>query len=404
MVAGLLVGCGGKSKPPADPSVIKVPSDHSTIQAAVDAAQPGDLVLIGPGSYREEVNVDTAGITIRGTDRNEVQLDGDHDLANGIQVTSSGVSVENLIAKNYLYNGVIFNGVSEAYDQPDLEGPTVDGFRVSHVTTYNNGLYGIYAFGSTNGTIVSSYASGHPDSGIYIGQCKPCDTVVDDVTAENNAIGYYGTNASGGVFVVNSRFRGNRLGITPNSQDTELLPPQAETVVAGNMVSGEGAELAPAIPEGFYGGGIAIGGGTRNTIVRNRVEAHPAYGIGLVALGPYEPESNTVTDNVVSDNLIDLYYAPARNDEAVENCFAGNEFETSAPDKIEQLMPCDQAAAAPLLLTPVDLPDAPPDVDYQSLPEPPDQPTMPDPTSMPSGPAGAPTVPALDAIQVPEPV
>lgn len=37
----------------------RVPDDHRTIQAAVDAADPGDLVLIGPGVYREEVEVDT---------------------------------------------------------------------------------------------------------------------------------------------------------------------------------------------------------------------------------------------------------------------------------------------------------------------------------------------------------
>src|SRR6266545_4756386 len=35
----------------------RVPQDYRTIQAAVNAASPGDLVLVGPGVYREEVKV-----------------------------------------------------------------------------------------------------------------------------------------------------------------------------------------------------------------------------------------------------------------------------------------------------------------------------------------------------------
>jgi plastocyanin len=42
--------------------VRRVPQQHRTIQAAVNAARPGDLVLIGPGVYREEVKVTTIGL------------------------------------------------------------------------------------------------------------------------------------------------------------------------------------------------------------------------------------------------------------------------------------------------------------------------------------------------------
>ena len=55
-----------------------VPEEYPTIQAAVDAAQPGDLVRIGPGTYREQVVVGPAkrDVVLRGTDRNRVVLDG----------------------------------------------------------------------------------------------------------------------------------------------------------------------------------------------------------------------------------------------------------------------------------------------------------------------------------------
>jgi len=37
---------------------------YRTIQKAVDAAKPGDLVLVGPGVYREEVKVRTPSLVI----------------------------------------------------------------------------------------------------------------------------------------------------------------------------------------------------------------------------------------------------------------------------------------------------------------------------------------------------
>ena len=54
------------------PRVLRVPDDYATIQSAVDEARPGDMVLVGPGVYRESVIVETDQIVIRGLDRNEV--------------------------------------------------------------------------------------------------------------------------------------------------------------------------------------------------------------------------------------------------------------------------------------------------------------------------------------------
>ena len=82
----------------ADARVLLVGSWHghhgsfTSIQAAVDAARPGDWVLIGPGDYHERgdrdpryrslaengagVMITTAGIHLRGMDRNRVVVDG----------------------------------------------------------------------------------------------------------------------------------------------------------------------------------------------------------------------------------------------------------------------------------------------------------------------------------------
>jgi len=101
-----------------------------------------------------------AGIVLRGLDRNQTILEGDFRRDNGVKVVEAdGVAIENLTARDYTGNGFFWTGVN--------------GYRGSFLTAYRNGDYGIYAFNSVNGQFDHSYASGSPDSGFYIGQCRP---------------------------------------------------------------------------------------------------------------------------------------------------------------------------------------------------------------------------------------
>jgi nitrous oxidase accessory protein NosD len=403
-VVAVLVSCTSTVSGPRPP--IRVPQDSPTIQAAVGAAQKGDLILVAAGTYHEAVVVQKAGITLRGIDRNTVILDGENKKQNGIIVAADGVVVENLTVHGYNGSGVyVYGGYS-----PDGVDPTktfgvgddvIKGYRVSYVTSYNNGLYGIYAFGSRGGQIDHSYASGHPDSGIYIGQCKPCNAVVTDVLAEGNAIGYEGTNASGGVYIVNSTFRANRIGMTPNSQKMEKLTPQTETFIAGNVVTDNSNPTSPEQAKGGFGEGIIIGGGTKNVVVRNRVSGNRVAGILVNSFGEFPPENNRVEGNVLSDNGVDLHYDVPVSGTAAGNCFTANTFTTSMPASIESALSCPGGTAT-VKGSPLRLPNPPPNVPYKTLPAPAAQPSMPDAATAPAA-AMPETTPKIDlaAIKVP---
>lgn len=400
LIIGVVVTVACGSDRPGE-RLVSVPGDYPTIAEAVDEASPGTIIVIEPGTYHESLEIDVEGITVRGVDRNTVVIDGEHRLANGFSVIANDVAIENLTVRNFLQNGIVFNGITAAAGSNGVD-PAIDygigddvlvGYRVSYVTSHNNGLYGIYAFASRGGLIEHSLASGHPDSGIYVGQCQPCDVSITDVIAERNAIGYYGTNASGGVIVASSIFRNNRLGIAPNSQDMERLAPQAEAIVVGNLVENNDDPTAPAIPSGYFGGGIAIGGGTKNQILRNRVVGHDRAGIELLDLDTFLPVGNRIDGNELVDNAVDLVYAVRGAVDGGGNCFVGNMFVSSLPVDIELVLPCRGTARTFDVPAPLAL-DAPPKVDYRQVPAPPAQPNM--PASALRTTAGAGPVPIID--------
>ena len=292
---------------PEGPATLNVPADHETIQAAVDAASPGDLILIAPGVYNEAVDVETENLTIRGLDRNDVILDGGFELENGIRALVDGVAVENMTARNYTSNGFFWTGV--------------DGYRGSFLTAYRNGDYGVYAFDSVNGQIDHSLGSGSPDAGFYVGECFPCNVVIDNVISEYNGLGYSGTNSGGDLYIVNSTFRNNRAGIVPNSGSYELCYPGRETTVVGNLVYDNNETDNPAIDVALlaHGNGILVAGGVRNTIERNRVWNHERTGIGLVPF-PEEDASDLAPPPSEWDTSCEVARAEPIEPIAAEDC------------------------------------------------------------------------------------
>ena len=311
----------GDPRPYEDYATHRVPEDYDTIQAAVDAAEPEDLVLVGPGVYEEAVDVrETPRLTIRGTERNEVILDGGFEREDAVFVTADDVVVENLTARHYTRNGFFWTGVS--------------GYRGSYLTAYNNRLYGVYAFDSVHGTFEQSYASGHTDSGFYVGQCAPCHAVVRNVRSENNAIGYSGTNAGGYLTIRDSVWRHNMGGIVPNSLDTEADPPQDAARIENNLVESNDNADAPDVAFGYaaFGTGINVAGGRNNEVVGNTVRDHANFGIVLVPMidqNLYRPKGNLVRGNTVSGSgRADLALGAPQ---AGGNVFVDNDADSARP-------------------------------------------------------------------------
>ena len=74
------------------PATLRVPQEHNTIQAAIDAALPGDTILISPGTYAEAVSIPMP-LTLRGTGVGQVALSAPTAGEDVITVTAVGGEV-----------------------------------------------------------------------------------------------------------------------------------------------------------------------------------------------------------------------------------------------------------------------------------------------------------------------
>ncbi len=364
---------------------LNVPADYASIEDAIAASSPGDVILLAAGTYLGDVAVPEGkgGITIRGVDRNTVVFDGENVRRNAIDVEADGVTLENMSAHDFVENGFYWDGV--------------DGFAGRYLTVWNVGLYAIYAIESRNGVMEHSYASGAADAAFYIGECNPCDTVVRNVTATLSAVGYSGTNAGGNLVIEDSRFENNSVGILPNSFEVGLHPPpQRDAIFRRNVVVGTGSVATPrATPlGGFHGIGIGILGGIGDLVEDNEVSGSTRYGIAVFTALDFNrewvPAGNRVIGNAVSSSgIADLALARGAG---AGNCFEGNEATTTLP---ASLTGCsvdgagDPAVASELILPPSrmleGLPEAP---KYSTMPAPATQQTMPAVTNLPGSAGG----------------
>ncbi len=105
---------------PAQPvlaSTVRVPQDHPSIQAAIDASARGDIILVAPGRYSEHIGF-KPGITLR----------SDGDDAKGTEGLKRA-------------EATVIDGGQKAKSIVMAEGGTLDGFTVTNVGVYDDALW-----------------------------------------------------------------------------------------------------------------------------------------------------------------------------------------------------------------------------------------------------------------------
>lgn len=312
---------------PGQPEVIRV-ADDASLTAAGERATDGDVILIAPGTYHASIEVSASDVTIRGEDRGGVILDGELALSSGIVATGERIAVENLTVRNYLQNGILITGVTDDSGAgiargpdgyvPEDAPPLVAGYLVQNVTASNNGLYGIYAFGRSNGVIRANTATGGSDSGIYVGQCDDCSAVVEDNIVESNAVGIELANATG-VVIARNRIARNRIGVSVLSNYLEAHGPSSRISIVGNLVADNDEAATPAQAGGAFGIGIGLAGTVDVEVERNRIVDNDNVGVWISSSEDFPPTGTRTDGNVYGANGLDIAYTTRVGGEG--NCF-----------------------------------------------------------------------------------
>ncbi len=406
-------GCGADA--PAELSnLVLVPADAPTLNDALAAVAPGGMILVSPGVYEEQLVVNKDDVTVRGTDRNGVIIDGGGIRPYGIVAVADGVRVQNLTVRNATFYGVLVTGLSDengpsahtangyvAFDPKKF--PPVDRFAVNYVTAHNNGLYGIYAFNSRHGEITDSYASGSADSGFYVGQCADCDILVARNVAERNAVGFENANASDSLTIVGNRFSNNRVGLTLLSNYQEAFTPQKANLVAGNVITDNVSEDSPRQEDGGFGVGIGISGGLDNVVAKNVVSGNPRAGVLIANTEDLPAAGNRFLANTFAANGVDVANVSADRAPATDNCADDGAALTTLPEGL--FAPCASGdGAAPQVAVTADAlpgPAAPPGVSFLQVSGPIDQPNMPDANATPARLPDAVVHPRLEDVTLP---
>ncbi len=160
---------------------IKV-EDGNLIQDAVIKAEPGDTILVYPGTYNETVYVDKDNISMIGVieDSEWPVLDGKKTLNDAFLYSGNGFTVENFKIINYKGNGVM--------------GQAGNNFVIRNNHIIDAGIYGIFPEFGTNGLIENNVLTGIEDAAIYVGMS-------DNIHVANNEV--FGNVA--GIEIENSR-------------------------------------------------------------------------------------------------------------------------------------------------------------------------------------------------------
>ena len=334
VLAGLLSGA------PAYAKTHQVREGES-IQAAINAAKPGETIVVHRGTYRESLLIDTDGIRLKG---NHVLL---HPPANPADTPCpriepvTGICV---VGQGDLMNGVITDYVTGVR----IKGFTIEGFsgagiiavgsellRVSHDKLLDNGGYGAFALVSKGPHYLHNLSSDNAAPGLYVGDSPEANAVVrHNRSIDNNGEGILLRDAVGGK-VSQNRLVGNCAGLLALA---DAPGPAGNFQIDHNRVlqnnkacPGEPAEDEPPLS----GLGIALLGAFNTSVSHNDVRGNQPGGMSFlsggiaVAEGPggTDPQNDVVSHNKAFDNApFDLFW-----DGTGSVAFSKNHCDTSEP-------------------------------------------------------------------------
>lgn len=229
----------------ASPSTIYVPDDYSTIQAAVDAASPGDTIIVRDGTYIENVDVNKSLI-----------LQSENGAEATIVEASNSIDYVFHISADEVY----ISGFKLGRGSAGIYLDNADYCEISNNVLASNN-YGISTrtyWSSSNNIIVDNIVENN-DRGIFISYASSGNSIIGNIS-QNNNVGIF--LAGGNNAITDNTIQNNTRGILLSYSDGNNT--LTNNIMSGNIYN-------------FNVTGFDLGQYLHNIDPSNKVDGKPIY-------------------------------------------------------------------------------------------------------------------------------
>ncbi len=269
---------------------------YDTIQAAIDAASPGDTVLVGSGTYNEDITINKGNLTLRSTDGADVTIIDGTGVAVGttaVTIQASGITFQGFTVQNFKYTpttgiGAIWvlgdNAKVDSNIVKDIESDTEDpaGIGIDVQTEY-----------ARNVQITNNVVHDVGSIGIRVRDSWSTCTGVSNALIENNVV--YRT-ANTGILIT-----GYAKGVTiRNNEIYESLEPTPYSLFV-HFASSDVLIENNYIHDSLYSN-VVLAGCENVTISNNTIRGAPTWdgraGKNIYILDDYGWGTGTLSENI----------------------------------------------------------------------------------------------------------